>query len=135
MWIDKNNNIYHFCSTEGGSSGAPILNLENFKVIGIHRGHDYFEKEIFRDEIKLKYENDFNKDNKLLCNKGKILKEPIINFLKNKITLTLKINIEDIDKKIYFLQNPVEDFEKEEYKININNFVIFINDKIYENKN
>ena len=83
----------------------------------------------------MKYENDFNKDNKLLCNKGKILKEPIINFLKNKITLTLKINIEDIDKKIYFLQRPVGYFEKEEYKININNFVIFINDKIYENKN
>ena len=133
--IDKNNNIYHFCATEGGSSGAPILNLENFKVIGIHQGHSYFEKEIFRDEIKLKYQNDFNKDNKLLCNVGKILKEPIINFLKNKITLTLKINIKDIDKKIYFLQNPVFGFEKEEYKININNFVIFINDKIYENKN
>ena len=28
--------IHHTCSTEHGSSGSPILNLSNFKVIGIH---------------------------------------------------------------------------------------------------
>ena len=32
------NNCYHFCSTEEGSSGAPILLLDSFKVIGIHKG-------------------------------------------------------------------------------------------------
>ena len=30
-------NITHTCSTENGSSGSPILNLENNKVIGIHK--------------------------------------------------------------------------------------------------
>ena len=30
--------IYHLCSTEGGSSGSPIISLENNKVIGIHKG-------------------------------------------------------------------------------------------------
>ena len=83
--IDKNNNIYHFCATEDGSSGAPILNSENFKVIGIHLGYEYFEKGIFHDEIKLKYQNNFNRDNKLLCNIGKILKESIINFLGEEL--------------------------------------------------
>ena len=53
----------------------------------------------------MKYQNNFNGDNKLLCNFGKILKEPIINFLKNKITLSLKINTKDINKEIYFLGN------------------------------
>ena len=30
--------IYHSCCTEEGSSGAPILSLNNFKVVGIHFG-------------------------------------------------------------------------------------------------
>jgi len=32
-----NNDIHHFCSTEYGSSGAPILSLETFRVVGIHK--------------------------------------------------------------------------------------------------
>ena len=31
-------NFIHYCSTEGGSSGSPILLLDTFKVIGIHKG-------------------------------------------------------------------------------------------------
>lgn len=36
--IDKNenNSFYHTCPTITGSSGSPILNLENYKIIGIH---------------------------------------------------------------------------------------------------
>ena len=34
----KNNDIYHTCITDSGSSGSPILCLNNFKVIGIHYG-------------------------------------------------------------------------------------------------
>ena len=30
--------IFHLCSTEGGSSGSPILNLSYNKIIGIHSG-------------------------------------------------------------------------------------------------
>ena len=29
--------IIHICSTDNGSSGSPILNLKNNKVIGIHK--------------------------------------------------------------------------------------------------
>ena len=35
--IEGNNKIIHSCSTEEGSSGSPILSLDNNKVIGIHR--------------------------------------------------------------------------------------------------
>ena len=38
--IIDNKQIYHFCSTEDGSSGGPILSLETFKVIGIHFGYN-----------------------------------------------------------------------------------------------
>jgi len=29
-----NNKIFHLCATESGSSGSPIMNLDNLKVIG-----------------------------------------------------------------------------------------------------
>jgi len=38
--IIDNKKIYHFCNTEDGSSGGPILSLEGFKVIGIHFGYN-----------------------------------------------------------------------------------------------
>ena len=31
--------INHLCSTDSGSSGAPIISLENMKVIGVHYGY------------------------------------------------------------------------------------------------
>jgi hypothetical protein len=53
---DKINNINLNCITEEGSSGSPIINLQNYGVIGIHRGS-------------------LNK-----INKGIILKNPIEEF-------------------------------------------------------
>ena len=44
----------------------------------------------------MKYQNDFNKDDKLRCNVGKILKESIFKFLGGRITSTLKVDKEDI---------------------------------------
>ena len=56
--IDKKYNFNHKCSTERGSSGSPILNLNN-KVIGIH---------------KEAYSNKYNK--------GTFLNYPIKEFIK-----------------------------------------------------
>ena len=55
-------NIIHCCCTENGSSGSPIINLLNNKIIGIH-------KESVR-----------NKN----YNKGSLLKYPINEFLNSK---------------------------------------------------
>ena len=55
--IDKNL-INHYCATDNGSSGAPIMNLKNFKVIGMHIGK--------------------NEDNNI--NIGILLKSPINNY-------------------------------------------------------
>ena len=41
--------IYHYLNTNYGSSGSPILSLETFKVIGIHKG---YPKEIKPNETK-----------------------------------------------------------------------------------
>ena len=40
IYEDNNFNFIHKCSTRNGSSGSPILNINNNKIIGIHReGH------------------------------------------------------------------------------------------------
>ena len=74
---EERKTIYHLCSTSGGSSGSPIINTGNFKVIGIHKGapsgaqnynlgtilKEPIEK--FNEEMKInKYNNEENKNNK-----------------------------------------------------------------------
>jgi len=38
--IDKLYEFIHYCSTEKGSSGSPILDISNNKIIGIHKGSE-----------------------------------------------------------------------------------------------
>ena len=54
--------IMHFCSTDKGSSGSPILLMSNFKVIGIHKGITKFSYNL-GTFIKFVIE-EFNKYNK-----------------------------------------------------------------------
>ena len=69
-------NINHLCSTEEGSSGAPILLLDSFRVIGIHKGAARNRSSNFnfgtfiKSAIKL-----FNKKNDSINN----------NYIKNNI--------------------------------------------------
>jgi V8-like Glu-specific endopeptidase len=65
----QNSDISHLCSTEKGSSGSPILNLTNNKVIGIHRGSF--------DNFK------FNKGS-ILSNSTKLFKEKYCNIQKKQ---------------------------------------------------
>ena len=74
--IEKND-IKHTCSTEKGSSGSPILNLENNKVIGIHK------------EAGL---STFN------FNKGTLLKFPLNDFEKKENNLSTKLSKEIYQK-------------------------------------
>ena len=55
--------LTHFCSTDCGSAGAPILSQRNFKVIGIHKG----SKKIINLNI------------------GTFIKQPIFEFIKTNI--------------------------------------------------
>ena len=38
--ISDDYELLHLCGTQKGSSGGPIINLNNYKVIGIHKGSD-----------------------------------------------------------------------------------------------
>ena len=141
-FITEEYNIIHYCCTEHGSSGSPILNVLNNKLIGIHK-----------EGIK-------NKN----YNRGTLLKYPINEYLKkffgiqlddlnfapeeedttkkNEINLTLKIEKKDINQNIYFLNKDNDKFNiDKEYKnsidyynklLNESKIEIFINNKKHE---
>ena len=85
--ITKNNeyDIKHKLHTDLCSSGGPILSLSTNKIIGIHKGFVRKNNEIF--------------------NIGTYLKYPLDELNKNEIKIQLKINKDDINKEIYFLDN------------------------------
>jgi len=115
------NNIIHYLTTYEGSSGAPIFNLNSFKVIAIHRG----------------YSND--KNNKF--NIGELIKMPIIDYYQkcklkykekriNEINIIVEISKISINEKIYFLVNTEKHDNLKE--LNENNVKLYINNKEYK---
>ena len=108
----KESNIEHYINSEKGSSGAPILNLKNSKVIGIHKG------------AAKEGQN---------WNVGTLLKGPIeelrniIKIKKQNIINKIDENIQKIDKQVNI---------KRKINENINNLDDSNNIKsINENKN
>ena len=75
----KKSDIQHTCSTQDGSSGSPILNLETNKVIGIHK-----------EGIK---------DSKYNYNIGTFLKYPLNEFFKNINNKSKKLNNKEHNDK------------------------------------
>ena len=81
--IDEANYIYHTCPSEAGSSGGPIINLTNNKVIGIHPGIDYSNKNI---------------------NKGILIKAIIDDFYKKNVNENnINFNNDNKDIVLYFI--------------------------------
>ena len=69
--------INHYCNTEEGSSGSPILSLETNKIIGVHYGssgkklnYGIFIKNII-DEFNKYYSNEYKKEINIIYNKKK----------------------------------------------------------------
>lgn len=112
--INQENELFHLCTTDKGSSGSPIINLENSKVIGIHKGGSEsfnFNRGIFLKapindffSININYSCNFSsKVNKMLNDENE---EDNLN--KNEIEITLRIDKNDIGKEIFFLDNTNE---------------------------
>ena len=100
-----NYNIYHKCSTSHGASGCPIINLNNNRVIGLHKGGDK--------------DNDYNL--------GTIISQPLNQFMreisiindKNKNYIKKekkeKKQIDDIQPKgpnIFEIKDFIEKYEE-----------------------
>jgi len=99
--IDEENNINHYCCTEKSSSGSPIVNLLNNKIIGIHKEDSTYFKinygTFLKDQI-IEFINKYDINNKNNINN-------INNNIKNEIEITIEVNKEDINVKTYFLDN------------------------------
>ena len=110
---EERKTIHHLCDTSGGSSGSPIINTGNFKVIGIHKGaprgaqnynlgtllKEPIEK--FNEEIKKKKSN--NKDNK--DNKG------------NETNIKIEEKSEKEEKENLRVEEKSEKEEKENIRV------------------
>ena len=96
-----NNDIMHLCNTEAGSSGGCIVKLDNFKVIGIHKGSskkDYYNagtlikvpiKEFWKkyENVKENFNENKKKSNEIIM-EYKIEKRGIFSFFfNNKIKI------------------------------------------------
>ena len=86
--------IQHLCDSDYGSSGGPLINSIDYKVIGIHKGAS--------EEFKFNY--------------GTLLREPIIEFKKQIKNKENKIKDNDEIKKKDVTKNE----KKEKEKSNLN---------------
>ena len=109
---ENTNELKHYCNTLKGSSGSPIINLENNKVVGVHKGYS----ETYNKGTYLKFPiNEFLSNKKKESYIKKEIKEEKISTnigYKNEIKITLKIEETDINKEIYFLDNTIGTLEK-----------------------
>ena len=159
--VKKNNdNLIYSISTDSGSSGCPLILLNNLKVIGIHIG--YYKNDIYNNGLSMekiiKESNVINKSfgdfYSINWEKNENLFEVPISLIKEKSYFTIKITIKN-DGNLNFSDeiilksensenfqafqkiNP-EDFKINEYlevilKINILNYAsIFKNNITYK---
>lgn len=148
--------MVNYCNALTGSIGGPILNLQNNKVIGMHReaSSEGINKATF---LKFALEEFFNNENieKIEISeeqsekkvkkdkKGKKEKdeddeneETIISSGGNEINLELKIEKDDLNKEVYFLDNTdifdenlVKHFHDYLKELNDSNVELFIDEK------
>ena len=130
--------LNHYCITQEGSSGSPIINLDSNKVVAVHTGSPKnfkFNKGIFLKYPINEFLNIYNGNNIIEYKDN----EDDYKINKNEIKITLKIEESDIDKDIYFLDNTNKYLEKNDEKnphchlseLNINNTELYIDEIKY----
>ena len=105
-------NINHYCSTDEGSSGSPILRLSNNKIIGIHKEGLEISK----------------------YNRGSFLKEPPINEFLNYIKTKKSNKIED-DFNVLKNSNEIPSIYFENINNSNNNYLKQNNSNILKKNN
>ena len=124
---NKDYNIKYNCLTEKGSSGAPIINLSNYKIIGIHKGSLQFCKlgifiknplECFHKEMNV-CKNIINNKYNIILYKSLSLRNSLLYkiILKKKYILTylqfskfysFNKKCDEYSLNFYYLNNSIE---------------------------
>ena len=111
-------NIEHDCSTQTGSSGSPIINLNNFKVIGVHKG---FYKLNFGTLLKMpiaEFNHLYINFNISKYNENRENRENRENIKSNLLSVIIKDEYQKIyslicKKADFFLSLEIELFKKD----------------------
>ena len=122
--------IKHFCNTQPGSSGGPILSLLTNKIIGIHKA---FIKKGYNIGTFLKFP--LNELNGTSINQSSIENKNINDY--NEIRIIINISKDDINKDIYFLDNTdgieenkgIKHYHDNLKELDETNTELYINDK------
>ena len=116
IYSEPNHNFNHICSTRGGSSGSPILNSNNNKIIGVHKEglnkynigtflnypiNEFIQQYYQLQEFKKKY--NINKDEY----KIDLSKKNIDNF---KFSLLSELELNEI-KELYLNDNVISNIK------------------------
>ena len=113
---DDNYTLMHLCNSEAGSAGGPLLNLVNFKVIGIHKGASRKNYNVGTclnkpiEELSNIYSKDFN--NNISNNNNNELYNEVIKSLKNEIK-KLDEKLAYSDKIIINQKNQIEELKSQ----------------------
>ena len=128
-----NYTIFHLCSTKAGSSGAPIFNLFNYKILGIHIGSTIYENYNFGTLIKIPIKEFINKNiNKNMNKNINISKIEDNNNIIETNELLTNDNFDRNTNKIYakdyiiqslnsFEDNKLDKLDKKQINIKLNN--------------
>jgi len=102
-------NFRHYCSTKKGSSGSPIINIKNNKVIGLHKeaGLNY-NQGLFLNIAIEDFINKNNKNNKIIKNNNEI----IMNNKNNKIIINYRNNIKELNEAFNLNLKDNDNLEK-----------------------
>ena len=112
----KNYFFNHLCSTEKGSSGGPILNIKNYRVIGMHKGTNkednnnigVFMKFGINDFINKYSNNNLDLCNYYIRNEQKInVSNDLVNNAKKGLNKIL-FYMNDISKQFNILNNNIK---------------------------
>ena len=126
---EKNFNIGHLCITYGGSSGGPLINLNNYKVIGVHKGGIVENKINVGTLINAPIKDFYNNTKNIKKEKEEIKMKKIEN---EKLNTLIEIK-EEINEITIIYANNEKQFKKSEDYSKIN-FIKKINEKISKDK-
>ena len=103
---EDNFTIHHLCDSDSGSSGGPLISLDSFKVIGIHKGAskkgNWNLGSLIKEPIEEFCNNDKNQKGNNEENKDKSENLKIIEY-KNNIVDKNNIDKDIIDDEIIII--------------------------------
>ena len=116
----ENTNITHYCATDYGSTGSPILCLSNYKVIGVHKRRTQFNFNVgtfikfliidFNNKSIIKNKENININNRETLNIEKeIKKQENIDYIPNSEEHILDILVNNSN---HINQNSISNYQR-----------------------